>query len=199
MAAITGAVIAAGTAAYSISQSVKAAKEKKKAQDAIDRQHAPELQNAGEDLRVSTLGSDIERQDQAQLAANQVQAAQEAGTRGVVGSVGKIAAGNQAVGQRISANLDQQQKEIDYYKAQDEVNLRGIRETRYKDKLAALSSQYNAANQNQQQFMGNGLQALGSGASNYASTKLAMEEYKDLKDNGGGDKGGSSKGGSGKK
>jgi hypothetical protein len=154
MAVITGAAIAAGTAAYSISQSVKAAKEKKAAARAINEQVAPELTNAGDGLQVSTLGSDLQRQDQAQLAANQVQAAQEAGTRGVIGSVGKISAGNQRVLNQTAADLDEQQKQIDYFKAQDNANIRNLDEQRFKDKLAALSSQYNSANTTQQQAIG---------------------------------------------
>lgn len=168
MAAVTGAVIAAGTAAYSISQSVKAAKEKKAAANAIANQKAPELNNAGENLRVSTLGSDLQRQEQQQLAANQTQAAQEAGTRGVIGSVGKIAAGNQAVNAQTAANLDEQQKNIDFFKAQDSANIRGMEEGRFKDKLAALSSQYNSANQMQQQSIGNAMSSLSNGVNQYA-------------------------------
>lgn len=171
MAAITGAVIAAGTAAYSISQSVKAAKEKKAAAEAINSQRAPELTNSGENLRVSTLGSDLERQDQQQLAANQTQAAQEAGTRGVIGSVGKIAAGNQAVNSKIAAGLDEQQKNIDFYKAQDQSNIRGMNEQRFKDKLAALSSQYNSAKDSQQQNIGNAISATGQAVNSYGYMK----------------------------
>lgn len=181
MAAVTGAVIAAGTAAYSISQSVKAGKEKRAAERAIANEKAPPLINAAEGLQVSTAGSDLQREEQQKLAASQVQAAQEAGARGVVGSVGKIAAQNQAVNAQTAADLDRQQKDINMFKAQEQGNIRNLQEERFRGKLAALSSQYNAANQNQQQAIGTGIQALGSGASNYASTKLAMEQYKNLK------------------
>jgi hypothetical protein len=171
MAVITGAAIAAGTAAYSISQSVKAAKEKKAAARAIDAQKAPELTNAGEGLQVSTLGSDLRREEQGRTAANQVQAAQEAGARGVIGSVGKIAAGNQRVNAETAADLDKQQKEIDYFKAQDQANIRNTEEQRFRDKLAALSSQYNSANQMQQQSTANAVSAIGSGLGQYAASQ----------------------------
>lgn len=171
MAVVTGAAIAAGTAAYSISQSVKAAKEKKAAARAIAEQKAPELTNAGESLQVSTLGSDLQREEQDRLAANQVQAAQEAGTRGIIGSVGKIAAGNQNVMAQTAADLDRQQKEIDYFRAQDNQNIRANKEQRFRDKLSALSSQYNAANQNQSQSIGNAISAIGSGIGQYSASK----------------------------
>lgn len=171
MAAITGAVIAAGTAAYSISQSVKAAKEKKAAARAIAEQKAPELTNAGEGLQVSTLGADLAKEEQGRLAASQVQAAQEAGTRGIIGSVGKISAQNQNVNAQTAADLDRQQKEIDYFKAQDTANIRGMKEQRFRDKLAALSSQYNSANQMQQQGIGNAISATGSALGQYSALK----------------------------
>lgn len=171
MAVITGAAIAAGTAAYSISQSVKAAKEKKAAARAINEQVAPELTNAGEGLQVSTLGSDLQREEQARTSANQVQAAQEAGTRGVIGSVGKIAAGNQRVNAQTAADLDRQQKEIDYFRAQDKANIRNLEEQRFREKLAALSSQYNAANTTQQQSTANAVSAIGSGFGQYAASQ----------------------------
>jgi hypothetical protein len=161
MAAVTSAIIGAGTAAYSMSQSIKSGKEKRAAARAIAEQKAPELTNIGEGLQVSTLGSDLAKEEQGRLAASQVNAAQEAGTRGVIGSVGKIAAQNQAVNAQAAADLDRQQKEIDSFRAQDEGNIRGLKEQRFRDKLAALSSQYNSANQMQQQNIGNVISGTG--------------------------------------
>jgi hypothetical protein len=171
MAAVTGAVIAAGTAAYSISKSVQAAKEKKAVERAINNQKAPGLVNAGEGLQVSTLGSDLQREEQGKLAATQVQAAQEAGTRGIVGSVGKIAANNQAVNAQAAADLDRQKKDIEFFKAQDEGNIRNLQEQRFRDKLSALSSQYNTANQTQQMNIGNAIQATGYGIQSLGQIK----------------------------
>ncbi len=161
MAAITGAVIGAGTAAYSISKSIKEGQEKKAAARAIENSKAPELQNVADGLQVSTEGSDLQREEQARNSSNQVQAAQEAGTRGVIGSVGKIAAQNQKVAAETGANLDAQKKEIEQLKAQDKLSQRGINEDRFRGKLSALSSQYNSAAQNQQQAMGNAIQGTG--------------------------------------
>lgn len=171
MAAVTGAVIGGAALAYSVGKSIKDAKEKKAIEKEINNTKAPNLVNSGNGLQVSTLGADLEKEQQAQLASNQVQTAQEAGTRGVIGSVGKIAAGNQAVNAKIAANLDQQQKEIDFYKAQDESNIRALNEQRYKDKIAALSSQYNAANQSQQQAIGNAFSASQAAVSGFGANR----------------------------
>lgn len=171
MAAITGAVIAAGTAAYSISKSIKDGKEKQAAARAINKMKSPELQNAGEELQVSTLGSDLQREEQARNSANQVQAAQEAGTRGIIGSVGKIAAQNQAVNAQNAADLDRQQKEINFFKAQDKANIRALNEQRFREKLANLSSQYNASAQGQQQAIGNAIQSTGMAVNSLGQIK----------------------------
>ncbi len=173
-AAITGAAIAAGTAAYSIGKSIKEGKAKKEAARAINNMKAPEMQNAGENLQVSTLGSDLQREEQARNSATQVQAAQDAGTRGIIGSVGKIAAQNQRVNAQTAADLDRQQKEIDYFKAQDNATIRNLKEQRFRDKLAALSSQYNASSQNQQQAIGNAIQGTGMAINSLGNYKTGL-------------------------
>jgi hypothetical protein len=178
MAAITGTAIAAGAAAYSVSQSVKAAKEKKAAADALNKSVAPGLSNSGDALSVSTVGADSQKAEQGRLASGQVQAASDSGSRGVIGSVGNIAAQNQKTNAAIAADLDQQQKDIDLYKAGDKQNIRALEEQRFKDKLAALSSQYNAAAQNQSTAMGNALSATGSAVNNYSMNKYYKDQSK---------------------
>jgi parvulin-like peptidyl-prolyl isomerase len=162
MAAVTGAVIAAGSTAYSISQSIKAAQQKKEAAKEISKLEAPELINSGDSLSVSTLGSDALRQEQARNSANLTQAASDSGTRGIIGSAGTIAAKNMETNSKIAANLDEQQKAIDMYKAQERSNIRSEENQRFRDKLAALSSQFNASNQNQNTFMGSAIDATGA-------------------------------------
>lgn len=179
MAAITGAAIAATATAYSIGKSIKEAKNQKEIAATIANQKAPQLQNAAEGLQVSTEGSDLQREEQAKVAANQVQAAREAGTRGVVGSVGKIAAGNQAVNAQTAADLDAQQKDINNFRSQDEINIRNAKDQRFKEKLAALSSQYNASAQMQQQSMGNAISAAGSLGNSLGNIKLGTKSKSD--------------------
>lgn len=178
MAVITGAAIAAGTAAYSISQSVKAAKEKKAAAAEINKSRAPTLTNTGDNLSVSTLGAEQQQAEQARLASSQVQSASDSGTRGIIGSVGNISTQNQNQNAKIAADLDQQQKDIDMYKAGDQQNIRATEEQRFRDKLAALSSQYNASAQNQNTATGNAISAIGTAGNNYTMNKYYKSQAK---------------------
>lgn len=120
------------------------------------------LTNVAEGMQVSTLGSDLQKEEASRLAATQTSALQEGGTRALVAGLGRVTANNQDVNARIAADLDQQQQEINHIRAQDEGNIRGIKEQRQANKLAALSSQYNAANQGVAQGMANVVQGLGT-------------------------------------
>lgn len=149
-------------------QAIKGAKDAKDAKRALENYDRQELSNIAEGLQVSTLGADLQREEQARLAATQVGALQGAGARGVIGGLGRVEAGSQQMNRQIGAELDAQQKEIDRMRAQDEANIRSMQEQREQQDVAALSSQYNAGNQMMFQGIGGmaqsgmaGLSALG--------------------------------------
>ncbi len=157
--------VSAATAIAGGIQANKAKKDKKRAaQEAANMKDVP-LENIANELKVSTIGAKNRQEGQSALEATQVDALQQAGTRGVLGGVGSVAAGSQAVNKDISADLDLQQKEIDAIKSQDAARIRSVKEERNKAKLAALSSQYNAANDAEQQGYGNIIQGVGSAGS----------------------------------
>jgi hypothetical protein len=142
-------------------QMINGSKEKRQAADALANYNRQQLSNVADGLRVSTLGSDLQREEQARLASGQVAAAQEGGTRSLIGSLGRIEAGNQRVMQQTGADLDMQQKQIDQLRAQDQANIRSMQENRENQDINALSSQYMAGKQDQNTGMGN--IALGAG------------------------------------
>ena len=154
------ATAAIGTG-LSIYQTIQAAKEKDAAKRALDNYERQQLDNVYKDVAVSTLGADRQREEQSRLAASQVQALQGAGTRGLVGGLGRVEAGNQNVNQQIAADLDQQQKQIDFATAGDQARIRGMQEERENADIAALSSQYQAGKQDENTGMGNTLMGMG--------------------------------------
>lgn len=157
-----GAAIAGGLGvANGLSQMISGAKERRNARKALENYERQELKNVQENRVVSTLGSDLQREEQARLSASQIDALRGAGTRGIVGGLGRVEAGNQRVNQQIAANLDQQQKEIDAAIAQDDANIRAMQENRENADIAALSSQYQAGKQDQNTGMGNMLMGVG--------------------------------------
>lgn len=160
-------VTALGTLGYSAYSAINDAKKKQEKSSALSSLPTPEVSNVANDLQVSTRGADLQREEAARLAATQTDALQEAGTRGILGGAGRVDANNQLVNEKIGADLDSQQKEIDLKKANDNIRLQSIYEQRHNQDVAALSSQYNAANQNQQMAIGNAIQAAGSAAMNY--------------------------------
>lgn len=166
MGAMT-AIAATGALASGI-QAISGAKQRRDARQALENYQRQELSNVAEGLQVSTLGADLQREEQARLAASQVGALQGAGVRGLVGGLGRVEAGNQMVNREIGANLDAQQKQIDQMYAQDQANIRGMQEQREVGDISALSSQYNAGNAMMWQGIGgisqSGMSAISGGA-----------------------------------
>ena len=146
---------------------IQGSKQRKDAKNALDNYKRQELKNVAEDLQVSTLGADRKREEQARLSANQIDALQGAGTRGIIGGLGRVEAGNQAVNADIAANLDEQQKQIDAMKAEDDARIRGIQENREIGDINALSSQYNAGNEGFQQGIGQVIGGAGAIANQF--------------------------------
>jgi hypothetical protein len=144
MGAMT-AIAATGALASGI-QAISGAKQRRDARTALENYQRQDLENVAEGLQVSTLGADLQREEQARMASSQVSALQGAGVRGLVGGLGRVEAGNQMANREIAANLDAQQKQIDQMYAQDEANIRGMQEQREIADVAGYSSQYNAGN-----------------------------------------------------
>ena len=173
MSAATGVGIATGaldavTGAISM---FTEAKNKKKIAKEIANQKEVALTNIADGMQVATLGSDVQKQENARLGATQIGALQDGGTRALIGGVGNVAAANQDMNARIAAGLDDQQINISNIKAQDEQRIQMTKDQRQANKLAALSSQYNAASQNQAQGMANMVQGAGMAGNAFANGK----------------------------
>jgi len=164
--AITGG-LSAGLGIY---QTIAGAKEKKQAEDALANYERQKLENVAKDLQVSTLGADRQLAEQARLASTQIGASREGGTRSIIGAMGRIEAGNQAVNDQITADLDQQRKDIDRMIATDNANIRGMQENRENADISALSSQYQAGKQDMNMGIGQIVQGIGSVANQFGPT-----------------------------
>lgn len=168
------AIAATGALASGI-QAISGAKQRRDAKNALENYQRQELENVAEGLQVSTLGADLQREEQARLASSQVGALQGAGARGLLGGLGRVEAGNQMMNREIAANLDAQQKQIDQMYAQDQANIRGMQEQREMSDIAGLSSQYNAGNAMMWQGIGgiaqSGMSALGAGLGGVEKTQ----------------------------
>jgi len=151
--------ISAGLGVYNI---IKGSKEQRDAERAMRDYQRQELNNAYDNVQVSTRGADLQREEASRLASSQVGALAEGGTRALVGGLGRVETGNQRVNLGIGANLDEQQKAIDQMKAEDDVRIRMMQENREQNDINALSSQYQAGKQDANMGMGNVVQGFGS-------------------------------------
>jgi hypothetical protein len=153
--------VGAGTVIMGGVKAIKAGKDKKKlARDAANMKEVP-LESIANGLKVSTIGAKNRQEGQSVLEATQTATLADAGTRAILGGTANVANGSKAVNRDIAANLDEQQKQIDGIAAEDNARIRGVKEDRNTAKLAALSSQYNAAANSQEQGFGNIVQGAG--------------------------------------
>lgn len=158
MAAITTAALSLGMAGY---QAIEGDKQRKAARRALNDYERQELDNAFKDISISTYGSDLLREENARTSAGLVDAAQQGGSRSIIGAIPKIVAATNEINQEAAKNLDGQVINRDYAIAGDNARIEGITENRDNANIAALSSQEQAGKQD----FWNGLMGAGSAIS----------------------------------
>jgi hypothetical protein len=158
---------------------INGAKEQADAKTALENYKRQALTNVADGLQVSTLGSDLQRQEQARLASGEIEGLQGAGTRGLLGGLGRVNQANQQVMAQTGAGLDQQQKQIDQMYAEDQGRIRNMQESREIGDINALSSQYQSGKNDKNMGMGNIVKGFGMlGGINRGSN--TREELPDL-------------------
>lgn len=170
MAAVTSAVIAAGTAGYQIFSAEKQKADAKKAIENFERQ---DLENPFKNIQISTLKSEQQTEANNVNLATSVDALQRAGTRGVLGGLPRINQQNILLQNLISADLDRQDKERQRLIAQGEQRIQGLQERREEAALQGLGQQLQTARQDSATGIANlasGILAFGSATSNTGST-----------------------------
>ena len=175
--AISAGAGALGAVTGAVSMITEASNKKKIAREIAKQKETP-LTNIADTMQVSTMGSDLQKQQQSQLAATQTSALQEGGTRALIGGIGSVTAASQDSNARIAASLDEQVANISNVRAQDEQRIQSMKDQRANAKLAALSSQYNAASQNQAQGMATMVQGAGMAGNALANAPARTPKVK---------------------
>ena len=157
---------------------ISEAKNKKKIAKEIANQKEVPLTNIADGMQVSTRGADLQKEEQARLAATQTGALADAGSRALGVGIGRVSAQNQNLNAEIGANLDEQQNNITNVRAQDEQRIQTTKEQRANAKLAALSSQYNASSQNMMGGIGNAIGGVGMVGNAQAGTEKPAKTTK---------------------
>lgn len=183
MAIATGTAIALGiSAAASGVQMASGISRKRKAKRALENFKRQDLKNVTKDLKVSTLGAELQAQEQARRFSTSVDALRSGGVRGVVGGLGRQEQLQQLGTQRISADLDRQQMAIDRMAAQDEARIRGMQEARESGAVAGLGMEIASADAQLQQGAMGLAQSAASAATFIPGTTGGGEGVKDAVD-----------------
>jgi len=169
MAIGTATAIALGvSAAASAAQAASGAARAKKAKKALEKFQRQELKNVTKDLKVSTLGAQLQTQEAQRRFATGVDALRSGGVRGLVGGLSSLEQQQQVQQQQIAAGLDMQQAQIDQMKVQDEANIRQMQEQRETSQIAGIGAEIAAGRQQ----VNAGLQGLGQTALSAATLGL---------------------------
>lgn len=169
MAAVTSAAITIGVSGYMAYNASEQKKEAKRALNSYDRQ---DLKNPFENVQISTVGSDLLREESGRTSANLVDAAQSGGARAIMGAIPKIQAYTNSENRDIQKYLDDQYQKREYAIAGDETNLRAMKENRDNANISALSSQIDKADQD----MWNGISGMASGIAYGANSMQATKK-----------------------
>lgn len=148
MAIATATAIAAGVgiAANGI-KAISAARDKKRAKGELNNYERNELVNAHQNRQISTIGSDLIREESSRTTANLIDASRASGIRGIFGAIPQIQGYNTKQNAHAQKYLDDQFNSRSIDMANDEIRLRQIKENRDIQNIAGLSSQINSANQ----------------------------------------------------
>lgn len=142
--AITGGIALAGSA-LEIGQGIS---QSKKADKLLENLEVPELDNAFEDIQISTLGSDMMREDDARTTATALDTVKSGGVRSVMGALpGLVNQGHEGAKEN-RAYVDGMITDRDYATAEDNTRIRRLKENRYLGEVQGLGQMKEVGNQN---------------------------------------------------
>jgi hypothetical protein len=144
MAAVTTGIMAA-TAGF---QLFKGISDTKKGQNALSNFDRGELKNVYEDMAISTVGSDLMREESGRTTASLIDASRGAGARGVYSNIPRIQAYNNSQNLEARSYLDKQVQERNYAIADDGRRIQQMQEQRDNQDLAGIGAQIQAGREN---------------------------------------------------
>ena len=137
--AVTAGIGAVGGAA----KFFEGKKMQKRAQKLIDNFEFSELNNVQEDRQVSTRGADLAIEEANRMASTGVDALRSGGVRAIAGGLGRVQARKDQVTREVGADLDRQEKEIQAAVANDNAQIRAMRERRETNELSGYGQMLN--------------------------------------------------------
>lgn len=178
MAAATSAIIGGAGLALSGIQAIDGANRSKKGERELNNYERQELNNAYENISISTMGSDLLREENARTTSNLVDATQLGGARSIIGGIPRIAATTNQINQEAAKMLDDQVREREYAIAGDNARIEGITENRDISNINALSSQVDSGRQDMWSGFGSALSSAAYLGSGLKEIKSGDKSYK---------------------
>lgn len=157
--AVVGAAAAAGSLYMSAKQASDGAKQAKEAKKAIEEYNRQKLENPYANLKVSTAGADLAREESARNYANSVNLIQSSGMTGL-SVLPQLTASQNNLNRQIGADLDRQYIQNENMKAQGQGMVMGMQEQREIADLAGLGQQMWVGEQNKYTGIQNTVKAI---------------------------------------
>jgi len=170
-AAVTSAVIGGAGLVMGGIKAIDGAKRSKNARKELNAYERQSLDNAFEDISVSTMGSDLLREENARTSSGLTDALQQSGTRGIIGGIPRVIGATNTINQEAAKLLDDQVQKREYAIAGDNVRIEGMTEERDNANIDALSSQVDAGRQDMWDGIIGGLSSAAFGAQSYSKNK----------------------------
>ena len=149
--------ISAASTAYSISRAEKERKEAARRTQELENYDRQDLTNPYQDMQVSTLGADRQREDLARSTANVAGQAAQGGSRAILGITPALMQQQITQNAQIASGLDQQEFARQQAIAQGNMGIQGMYEQREQQDIAGLGNAINVANFQAQNNMDNAI------------------------------------------
>lgn len=166
--AAIAAIGAAGTIGTGLAQSSSAKKQANAIQSQIDNYQRQTLTNPYENIQVSTLGTDRQREDLARAMTTYANLAAMGGGQTLASLAPAMLAQQNQQDQQITANLDQQEAQRQQLIAQGYSQVQNQKEVRERDDMLGLGNALNVANQNR----ANGINTITQGFAGLAQAGI---------------------------
>lgn len=130
-----------------------------------------ELTNPFKTQKVSTLGSELQTEQNQIMGATAVDALRKSGTRGIIGGLPTVIESSNDMNRRIAANLDEQQKAIDNNASQRETEIQNMKERRQAEELSGYANALNVGMGMKYQGINQAVNVLGAAGAQYGAAK----------------------------
>jgi len=159
-AAVTSAIVGGAGLLMSGYQTIQGMKDRNAAKNAINNYDRQDLVNPYKDIKISTVGTDLMREEAARTSANLIDLVSNAGQRAILSAVPKIQSNTNDLNREAQVTIDNQVQKREYAIAEGNKDVMGMTEARENADLAGLGRQLEVGRQD----MWSGIRGIGSSA-----------------------------------